>query len=140
MPKEKPQVSIFIDNARNEISLHERDYTPGIEYQGKLATIGGEVEDGESDEEAGIRELWDETDYRYNKLEFVKNFFFDGYRIALMRVKDPNLNDKHFKTYEGTGKGMFFSPDELKKDDLAFNVAEMATYYYDKYYSIKLDL
>ncbi len=55
-----------------KIILQQRDNKPGIMNPGQITTFGGAVEDGETPEQAIIRELKEELDLEYNQPKLYK--------------------------------------------------------------------
>ena len=58
----------------NKIILQQRDNKPGIMNPGQITTFGGAVEEGETPEQAIVRELKEELDLEYNQPELYQIF------------------------------------------------------------------
>ncbi len=71
--------AILFENDNNEILLYLRDNKPGIPFPQHWDLIGGHVEDGETPEEALVREVKEELDIDLKEYKFFKKFeVFEG--------------------------------------------------------------
>ncbi len=66
--------AIILENDKKEILLYLRDNKPGIPFPDHWDLIGGHVEDGESPEEALIREFKEELDLDLKDYIFYKRY------------------------------------------------------------------
>lgn len=71
--------AILLENDNNELLLYLRDNKPGIPFPQHWDLIGGHVEDGETPEEALVREVKEELDIDLKEYKFFKKFeVFEG--------------------------------------------------------------
>lgn len=70
----KKIAAIILENDNGEILLYLRDNKPGIPFPNHWDLIGGHVEDGESPEEALIREVKEELDIDLKDYSFYKKY------------------------------------------------------------------
>jgi len=70
----KKIAAIILENDNGEILLYLRDNKPGIPFPNHWDLIGGHVEEGESPEEALIREVKEELDLDLKDYSFYKKF------------------------------------------------------------------
>ena len=66
--------AIIFENDRGEILLYLRDNKPGIPFPNHWDLIGGHVEEGETPEEALIREVREELDFELRDYRFFKEY------------------------------------------------------------------
>jgi 8-oxo-dGTP diphosphatase len=66
--------AIIFENDKGEILLYLRDNKPGIPYPNHWDLIGGHVEEGETPEEALIREVKEELDFELREFRFFKEY------------------------------------------------------------------
>lgn len=90
---------------------------------GLLGFFGGHVEEGETYDEAMIRELGEETSLDINALSwgFVQDFSpviktVKNVKIHLYWAEIPNAD---FEVYEGDGAEVYTKAEALKRNDLA---------------------
>ena len=107
----------------NKILLLLRDNNPNIPNPNKWSTIGGEIEKGESCEEAFKRELYEEANI------IPKNFAFlgmlqtpNGLKHAIFLVRLNDVEVKNVKLGDEGQELKFFSLDELKDIPLTVNL------------------
>lgn len=134
MRKTRPQCGLLIENSEGKVLLQLRDDIPGIPYPNCWGTFGGQVEPGESPEEAIRREIREELHYEFSRPEYFGNFPFDGYDIYMYRVVDPYIALDTIRVTEGQ-RGGFFSPDEILKIPCAFNCRDIVIAYFAMYHS-----
>ena len=105
---------IILVNPENKILLQLRDNKPTIIYPDYWATIGGEMEDGETPLQGLKREIKEEISSEVSDIEFVGDFSDEevGFRLFLFKGK---VNDKieDIKFTEGQKLG-FFSIQEIE--------------------------
>jgi len=70
----KKIAAIILENDRKELLLYLRDNKPGIPFPGYWDLIGGHVEDGETPEEALIREVKEELNIDLSDYTFYKEY------------------------------------------------------------------
>jgi 8-oxo-dGTP diphosphatase len=66
--------AIILENDKGELLLALRDNKPGIPFPNHWDLIGGHVEDGETPEEALVREVKEELDIDIKEYTFFKKF------------------------------------------------------------------
>ena len=66
--------AIILENNSGELFLALRDNKPGIPFPNHWDLIGGHVEEGETPEEALIREVKEELDYDLKEYSFYKKY------------------------------------------------------------------
>jgi 8-oxo-dGTP diphosphatase len=66
--------AIIFENDQGELLLYLRDNKPGIPFPLHWDLIGGHAEEGESPEEALIREVKEELDYDLKDFRFFKKY------------------------------------------------------------------
>jgi 8-oxo-dGTP pyrophosphatase MutT (NUDIX family) len=135
MEKEKKQsCSLIIDDGQGKILLQLRDNNNKLPYPDCWGTFGGGVKEGETPEQAIIRELKEELDYDLVNQEYFCNFPVGEYDIHVFIKTDPNIDVETLKVYEGQ-KAAFFSFEQLKKLKFAYNCKEIVEAYFKKYYN-----
>jgi 8-oxo-dGTP diphosphatase len=70
----KEIAAIILENDKKEILLYLRDNKPGIPFPDHWDLIGGHVEEGESPEEALVREYKEELDLELTEYRFYKRY------------------------------------------------------------------
>ena len=70
----KQIAAIILENDKGEILLYLRDKKPGIPFPDHWDLIGGHVEDGETPEEALVREVKEELDIELLEYSFFKMY------------------------------------------------------------------
>lgn len=70
----KKIAQIILENEKGEIFLYLRDNKPGIPFPNHWDLIGGHVEEGETPEEALIREAKEEIDYDLKEYRFFRKY------------------------------------------------------------------
>lgn len=66
--------AIILENSKGELLLALRDNKPGIPFPNHWDLIGGHVEDGETPEEALVREVKEELDIDIKEYTFFKKY------------------------------------------------------------------
>jgi 8-oxo-dGTP diphosphatase len=66
--------AIILENDKGEILLYLRDNKPGIPFPDYWDLIGGHVEEGETPEEALVREVKEELDIDLKEFDFYKKY------------------------------------------------------------------
>ncbi len=127
--KKRSQCSLILENKKGEILLQLRDNKSTIPYPDCWATFGGQIEKGETPEEAVIRETEEEINYDLKNPEYFGNFPFENYNIHVFVKKEPYLKIKGLNVNEGQRAG-FFSLEKIRKLKCAFNTLEIAEAYF----------
>jgi 8-oxo-dGTP diphosphatase len=70
----KQIAAIILENDKGELLLYLRDNKPGIPFPDHWDLIGGHVEDGETPEEALVREVKEELDIDLKEYTFYKKY------------------------------------------------------------------
>ncbi len=70
----KEIAAIILENDAGEFLLYLRDNKPGIPFPGYWDLIGGHVEEGETPEEALVREVKEELDIELKEYTFYKKY------------------------------------------------------------------
>ena len=118
----KTIAAIILENRNGELLLYKRDNKPGIPFPGYWDLIGGHVEDGETPEQALVREIKEELN-----IDFTNFVFFKEY---LCTEKDAYPNVKYI--YAGIidipidkitlledDYPMYFKKEQIKSLDIA---------------------
>jgi 8-oxo-dGTP diphosphatase len=134
MSKSRPQCGLILENSEGKVLLQLRDDKKTIPYPNSLGTFGGQVEEGESPEEAIEREVREEIGYELSGYEYIGNYPFDGYEIHMYRKVDPEVKLSDLKVREGQC-GIFVSVDDVREGTLrfAFNCRSIVADYFDKF-------
>jgi 8-oxo-dGTP pyrophosphatase MutT (NUDIX family) len=114
MKKIRPQCGLIIENAKGEILLQLRDDKPGLEYPNCWGTFGGQIEEGETPQEALIREIKEELDYDMENPELYRVYSFDGYDIYMFSTIDKKTTLDDFIVQEGQRAGFFLGKRRQK--------------------------
>jgi len=70
----KKVAAIILENDKGEILLYLRDNKPGISFPNHWDLFGGYVEEGESIEQALLREVKEELNYELKEYSFFKEY------------------------------------------------------------------
>ena len=70
----KSIAAIIFENDKKEILLYLRDNKPGIPFPGHWDLIGGHIEDGETPEEALVREVKEEMNIELKNYSFFRKY------------------------------------------------------------------
>ena len=70
----KTIATIILENPNGELLLYKRDNKPGIPFPGYWDLIGGHVEDGETPEQALVREIKEELGIELTEFVFFKEY------------------------------------------------------------------
>ena len=70
----KKIAAVILENENDEILLYLRDKKPGIPFPDCWDLIGGHLEEGETPEEALLREVKEELNYDLKEYKFYKKF------------------------------------------------------------------
>jgi len=130
---EQPKCGLLIENREGKVLLQLRDNNPDIRYPNLWGTFGGQIEDGETPEEAIVRELDEELGYRLSNPEYFGNFRLNGCDIHMYRIIDHNPALDTLTVREGQ-EGRFFSLEEVKGIECAANCKEIVIAYFQKFH------
>ena len=129
MKKTRPQCGLIIENAKIEILLQLRDDKPSLEYPNCWGTFGGQIEEGETPQEALVREIREELNYDVESPVLYHVYSFDGYDIYMFSTIDKKTTLDDFIVQEGQRAG-FFSREAAAKIPCAFNCREIVEDYF----------
>lgn len=130
--KIKPQCGLLIENGKGEILLQLRDNNPALPYPNCWGTFGGQIEDGETPEQAIIREIKEELDYNLKDPELYGIYPFDGYNIYMFRKCDSTIKLEDLLVREGQ-RAEFFSNKNVSEIVFAFNCKEIVADYFRRF-------
>jgi 8-oxo-dGTP diphosphatase len=112
----KKIAAIILENDNREILLYLRDNKPDIPFPNYWDLIGGHVEEGETPEEALIREVKEELDIDLKEYTFYKKFEWltgDAYNnIKYIYSGRINLPIEEITLLEGV-RAQYFSKEEI---------------------------
>jgi len=112
----KEIAAIILENDKGEFLLYLRDNKPGIPFPAHWDLIGGHVEEGETPEEALVREVKEELDIDLKEYTFYKKFECltgDAYEnIKYIYSARINLPIKEITLLEGV-RPQYFSREEI---------------------------
>jgi 8-oxo-dGTP diphosphatase len=112
----KKIAAIILENDKSEILLYLRDSKPGIPFPNHWDLIGGHVEDGETPEEALVREVKEELNIDLNDYSFYKKYEClqgDAYEnTKFIYTGKINLPIEEITLIEGE-RPQFFSREEI---------------------------
>ncbi len=72
--KMKKIAAIILENPEGQLLFYKRDNKPGIPFPGHWDLIGGHVEEGETPEEALVREIKEELGINVINISFFKEY------------------------------------------------------------------
>ena len=112
----KKIAAIIFENDEREILLYLRDNKPGIPFPQHWDLIGGHVEEGETPEEALIREVKEELNIELKEFRVFKRYVClegDAYpNIKYIYTGKINIPIEEITLLEGD-RPQFFSYDEI---------------------------
>jgi 8-oxo-dGTP diphosphatase len=128
--------AIILENDKNEFLLALRDNKPGIPFPNHWDLIGGHVEEGESPEEALVREVKEELDIDLKEYTFFRSYEClsgDAYEnIKYIYSGRINIPIEDITLLEGERAG-YFSKEEIP--DIRFaNIIKSIVLDYIRYY------
>jgi len=125
----KKNVKVILINPEGKIFLLHREDIPKLVERNTWSFVGGGVEEGETPEEALIRETKEEIGYDLEKMEFFKEYDDPGIRRYVFVAKiDKEINEINLT--EGDDMG-FFSLEEARDMNLSKNTRR----YIEDYFS-----
>jgi len=114
--KMKKIAAIILENDKGEFLLALRDNKPGIPFPDHWDLIGGHIEEGETPEEALIREVKEELDIDLKEYTFYKKyecFTGDAYEnIKYIYTGKINIPIEEITLLEGE-RPQYFSAEEI---------------------------
>jgi len=126
----KDKTGLILIDKNDNIVLQLRDNNLKIKYPNCVGTFGGAIEQGESPEQAIIREIKEELDYNLKNFEFIGNFPFEGYNIFMFLKRDSNLESSKLKINEGQRVVLInLNNPQLKNYTFAFNTKKIVEHY-----------
>jgi 8-oxo-dGTP diphosphatase len=112
----KKIAAIILENDKSELLLYLRDNKPGIPFPNYWDLIGGHVEDGETPEEALVREVKEELNIDLKEYTFYKKYECltgDAYEnIKYIYTGKINLPIEEITLLEGE-RPQYFSREEI---------------------------
>jgi 8-oxo-dGTP diphosphatase len=112
----KKIAAIILENDKRELLLYLRDNKPGIPFPNHWDLIGGHLEDGETPEEALVREVKEELDIDLKEYTFYKKYLCltgDAYEnIKYIYTGKINLPIEEITLLEGE-RPQYFSREEI---------------------------
>jgi 8-oxo-dGTP diphosphatase len=114
--KMKKIAAIILENDKSEILLYLRDNKPDIPFPNYWDLIGGHVEEGETPEEALVREVKEELNIDLKEYTFYKKYECltgDAYQnIKYIYIGKINLPIEEITLLEGE-RPQYFSREEI---------------------------
>jgi len=132
MRKTRPQCGLMLENSAGEILLQLRDDKPSLPFADCWGTFGGQIEPGESPEQAIRREIREELGYELHDPQRYDVYHYDGYDIYMFREVDPLVSLETLQIHEGQA-GAFFGPEALNSLRFAFNAQEIMRDYFRRF-------
>ena len=122
-------VKVILVNELNEIFLLHRDNKPGLAVKNKWSFVGGHVDEGETPEEAVVRETKEEIDFDLKAFSLFKIYENPD---VFSYVFVGKINKKLFELtlYEGNGMGFFTIEDALE-----MNISKNTKKYIEEYFN-----
>jgi 8-oxo-dGTP diphosphatase len=118
----KKIAAIIFENDNGEFLLYKRDNKPGIPFPGYWDLIGGHVEEGETPEQALVREVKEEIDIDLKEFTFFKKFKCmtgDAYEnIKYIYTGKINIPIEEIRLLEGD-RPQYFSREEIPNVNFA---------------------
>jgi 8-oxo-dGTP diphosphatase len=112
----KEIAAIILENHKGEFLLYLRDNKPGIPFPDHWDLIGGHVEEGETPEEALVREVKEELDIDLKEYTFYKKYECltgDAYEnVKYIYSGKINLPIEEITLLEGV-RAQYFSREEI---------------------------
>lgn len=134
MPKTRPQCGLILENGEGKVILQHRDNIPDIKYPDCLGTFGGQIEIGETSEQAIVREIWEELRYKLTDFDYFGNYPFDGYDIHMFRKIDRTVKLEELVVKEGQRAVLVAQSDVLEnRYNFAFNCREILVDYFKRF-------
>jgi len=135
----KEIAAIIFENDKGEFLLYLRDNKPGIPFPGYWDLIGGHVEEGETPEQALVREVKEELDIDLKEYIFYKKYVCltgDAYEnTKYIYAGRINLPIEEITLLEGV-RPQFFSKEEIPGVKFANILKTIVMDYINDSYSI----
>lgn len=135
----KEIAAIILENDKGEFLLYLRDNKPGIPFPGYWDLIGGHVEEGETPEQALVREVKEELDLDLKEYRFYKKYVCltgDAYEnTKYIYTGRINLPIEEITLLEGV-RPQFFSKEEIPGVKFANILKTIVMDYINDNYSI----
>jgi len=130
--------AIILENDKRELLLYLRDNKPDIPFPDCWDLIGGHVEEGETPEEALIREIKEELDYEIREYSFFRKYYCfegDAYpNIKFIYSGKIDLPIEKITLYEGV-RACFFNVEEIEHIKFANIIKGIVMDYLDNRYT-----
>ncbi|MBP5473421.1 MAG: NUDIX domain-containing protein [Bacteroidales bacterium] len=118
----KTIAAIILENRNGELLLYKRDNKPGIPFPGYWDLIGGHVEDGETPEQALVREIKEELNIDFTNFVFFKEYLCtekDAYpNVKYIYAGIIDIPIDKITLLEGDYP-MYFKKEQIKSLDIA---------------------
>lgn len=128
----KQIAAVIFENDNGELLLYKRDNTPGIPFPLHWDLIGGHVEEGETPEEALVREVREELGYELKEYSFFRKYECmkgDAYpNVKYIYTGKINVPAGQITLYEGD-YARYFKPEEIEGLKFANIIKEIVTDY-----------
>jgi 8-oxo-dGTP diphosphatase len=132
----KQIAAIILENDNNEILLYKRDNKPGLPFPGHWDLIGGHVEEGETPEQALVREVKEELDIELTEYAFYKMYECltgDAYEnIKFIYTGKINIPIEEITLLEGDHP-KYFSREEIQNVNFANILKKIVLEYIDDF-------
>ncbi|TSC68777.1 MAG: putative Fe-S oxidoreductase [Parcubacteria group bacterium Gr01-1014_56] len=134
--KSKPQsVCILLENAKGEILLQLRDDKPSIQHPNQWVMLGGQMEAGETPEEAIKREMQEEIEVELDNFKLIRTYnWAENVEYVFHAVLD--IDSKQTPLHEGQ-EIRYFPKNQVTFMQLAFHDNEIVCDYIGKGYEKK---
>jgi 8-oxo-dGTP diphosphatase len=128
----KQIAAIIFENDRGELLLYLRDDKPGIPFPLHWDLIGGHVEEGETPEEALVREVKEELDFDLKEYRFFRKYEClegDAYpNVKYIYSGKINIPIEEITLFEGD-HARYFTRDEIPNIKFANMLKEIVMDY-----------
>ena len=128
----KKIAAIILENAKGDILLYLRDNKPGIPFPNYWDLIGGHVEEGETPDQALVREVKEELNIDLKEYTFYKKYECltgDAYQnIKYIYTGKINLPIEEITLLEGA-RPQYFSREEIPNVKFANILKTIVTEY-----------
>lgn len=128
----KQIAAIIFENDEGEMLLYLRDNKPGIPFPLHWDLFGGHVEEGETPEEALVREVREELGYELKEYSFFRKYECaegDAYpNVKYIYTGKINVPAGEITLYEGD-HARYFKPEEIERLKFANIIKEIVTDY-----------
>jgi 8-oxo-dGTP diphosphatase len=126
----KKAVCILFENSEGKILFLLRDDKPTIPYPDQWDILGGVVEEGETPEQAIIREMHEEMELSLRDFDVFKVFEWPE-KIETVFHKKINIDIDMTNLHKGQ-RIKYFSKEELDSMDLAFHDNQIIKEFFNK--------